>query len=174
MWQVPVGIGVGLLYSGQSPRRAVTATGLTLVGSAIVRSIGWRTAGATAWFAIRAVGAMTIQGFASAVVGGALVGTGISYVLFGKEGAKAAVDFYTDPLDIEKGKTIANIPSNIAGIMRANQAVANNAAGVPAGTRMTDAFLPGGRGNPAHSQYQEPGIVTRYREHYEAGGRVGY
>ena len=30
MWQIPVGIGVGILYSGQSPQRALIATGLTL------------------------------------------------------------------------------------------------------------------------------------------------
>jgi len=137
MWQIPVGIGVGILYSGQSPTRALTATGLTLAGSAVIRSIGWRAAGSAAWFGVRAVGAMTIQGFAGAVVAGALVGTGVSYALFGKEGAKAAVDFYTDPFDLDKAKTIAAIPSNLAAITQGNRAVANNAAGIPAGTNVS-------------------------------------
>ena len=134
MWQIPVGIGVGILYSGQSPQRALIATGLTLAGSAVIRSIGWRAAGSSAWFGVRAIGAMTIQGFAGAVVGGALVGTGVSYALFGKEGAKAAVDFYTDPFDLEKAKTIGSIPSNLAAITQGNRAAENNAAGLPSGT----------------------------------------
>jgi len=136
MWQIPVGIGVGVWYSGQSPKRAMLATGLTLTGSAIIRSIGWRAAGSAAWFGIRAVGAMSIQGFAGAVVGGALVGTAVSYALFGEEGAKAAVDFYTDPFDLDKAKTIADIPANLVAITQSNRAVENNAAGLPTGTNV--------------------------------------
>jgi len=136
MWQIPVGIGVGILYSGQSPTRALVATGLTLAGAAAIRSIGWRAAGSAAWFGVRAVGAMTIQGFAGALIGGAVVGTSVSYALFGKEGAKAAIDFYTDPFDLDKGKTIAAIPSNLAAITQGNRAVMNNAAGLPAGTNV--------------------------------------
>jgi len=143
MWQIPVGIGVGILYSGQSPSRAVTATGITLGASAIVRAIGWRTAGAVAWRGIILTGsglgrlAMVPSAYlVGAVVGGALVGTGVSYALFGKEGAKAAVDFYTDPFDLDKAKTIASIPSNLAAITQGNRAVANNAAGIPAGTNV--------------------------------------
>jgi hypothetical protein len=143
MWHIPVGIGVGILYSSQSPKRAVTATGLTLVASAIIRSIGWRTAGTVAWrgagLLVSGVGRLALvpSGYlAGAVVGGAIVGTGVSYALFGEEGAKAAVDFYTDPFDLEKGKTIASIPSNLAAITQGNRAVANNAAGLPTGTQV--------------------------------------
>ena len=100
MWQIPVGVGVGVLYSGQSPKKALTATGLTLAGTALIRAVGWKAAGQTAWFAIRAVGAMSIQGFTGAVVGGAIVGTGVSYALFGKEGAKDAVKLYTGQVNI--------------------------------------------------------------------------
>ena len=162
MWQIPVGIGVGVWYSDQSLRRAVTATGITLAASAVIRSIGWRAAGSALWTA----GMTPIAYVAGAVIGGALVGTAVSYALFGKEGAKAAVDFYTDPLDLEKGKTILAAPSNLSAIMQADRAVENNAAGLPAGTRIGDSYLPGGRGNPAHSQYQESGAVTGYREMY--------
>ena len=141
MWQIPVGIGVGILYSSQSPRRAVTATGITLAASAMLRAISWRTVVTVGWRGISVVGstagrlAMVPSGYlAGAVVGGAIVGTGISYLLFGKEGAKAAVDFYTDPFDIDKAKTIAAIPSNLNAITERNRAVANNAAGLPMGT----------------------------------------
>jgi len=143
MWQIPVGIGVGILYSGQSPKRAVTATGITLGASAIIRAIGWRTAGAVGWRGLVLTGSNLYRlsmvpslYLAGAVVAGALVGTGVSYALFGKEGAKAAVDFYTDPFDLDKAKTIASIPSNLAAITQGNRAVANNAAGVPAGTNV--------------------------------------
>lgn len=148
MWGIPVGIGIGVLYSGQSPQRAATATGLTLAGTAIVRAIGWRTAGSAAWFGIRAVGAMTIQGFTGAVIGGAIVGTGVSYALFGKEGAKDAVKLYTGQVNIFDSYygvpypsldddsylgTIAQAPSNIAESIAMNRAVEGNAAGLPVG-----------------------------------------
>ena len=134
MWQIPVGIGIGVLYSGQSPTRAATATGLTLAGTAIVRAIGWRAAGSAAWFGIRSIGAMTIQGFAGAVVGGAIVGTGVSYALFGKEGAKDAVKLYTGQVSAQEYVgTIAQAPSNIAESIAMNRAVEGNAAGLPVG-----------------------------------------
>ena len=58
------------------------------------------------------------------------------YYIFGKEGAKAAVDFYTDPFDLDKAKTVASIPSNLSAITQGNRAVANNAAGLQAGTNI--------------------------------------
>ena len=143
MWQIPIGVGVGVLYSGQPLKRALIATGLTLAGSALVRAIGWRAAGSTAWFGIQAIGAMSIQSAAAGIIGGAVVGTGVSYALFGKEGAKAAVDFYTDPFDSSKAKTIAAIPSNLAATIQANRAVMNNAAGLPTGTSVNTYTAPG-------------------------------
>lgn len=147
MWQIPVGIGVGILYSGQSPKRAVTATGITLGASAIIRAIGWRTAGTVAWRGIILTGSNLYRlsmvpslYLAGAVVGGAIVGTGVSYALFGEEGAKAAVDFYTDPFDLDKAKTIAAIPSNLAAIVQGNRAVENNAAGLPTGTQVNSTY----------------------------------
>ena len=144
MWQIPVGIGVGVWYSGQSLRRAVTATGITLAASAVIRSIGWRAAGSALWTA-----SMTPIGYvAGAVVGGAVVGTGVSYALFGEEGAKAAVDFYTDPFDLEKAKTIASIPSNLSAIVQGNRAVENNAAGLPTGTQIGSTYTAPGVNAP--------------------------
>lgn len=133
MWQLPVGIGVGVLLGGQSPQKAALLSGTTLIASAAIRAIGWRATATYGWAGLRAVGAMSMQGFAGAVIGGAIVGTVVSYGLFGKEGAKDAVDFYTNPLDLEKGKTILSIPSNLAAITQGNRAVANNAAGLPTG-----------------------------------------
>jgi len=143
MWQIPVGIGVGILFSGQSPKRALLATGLTFVGSAVIRSIGWRAAGSAAWFGVRAVGAMTIQGFAGAVVGGALVGTAVSYALFGKKGAEDAIKLYTGQVPILSVApdsylgTIAQAPGRVAASIQANRAVENNAAGLPTGTNIS-------------------------------------
>ena len=161
MWQIPVGIGVGILYSGQSPKRAVTATGITLGASAIVRAIGWRTAGAVAWRGIILTGsglgrlAMVPSAYlVGAVVGGALVGTAVSYAMFGKEGAKAAVDFYTDPFDLDKAKTIASIPSNLAAITQGNRAVANNAAGLPTGTNVSSSYTA-----PGHEEFHTTGSM---------------
>ena len=153
MWQIPVGIGVGILYSGQSPTRALTAAGLTLAGSAVIRSIGWRAVGSAAWFGVKAVGAMTIQGFTGAVVGGAIVGTAVSYALFGEEGAKAAVDFYTDPFDLDKAKTIAAIPSNLAAIVQGNRAVEYNAAGLPEGTQIGSTYTA-----PGHDKFHSDAL----------------
>lgn len=155
MWQIPVGVGVGIFYSGHSPRRAITATGITLVASAMVRAIGWRAAGTVAWrgavLTATSVGrlAMVPSGYlAGAVVGGALVGTGVSYALFGEEGAKAAVDFYTDPFDLDKAKTIASIPSNLLAITASNRAVENNAAGLPTGTNVASSYTAPGVNSP--------------------------
>jgi hypothetical protein len=171
MWQIPVGVGVGILYSGQSPKRAVTATGITLGASAIVRAIGWRTAGTVAWRGIILTGsglgrlAMVPSAYlAGAVVAGAIVGTGVSYAMFGKEGAKAAVDFYTDPFDVEKGKTIASIPSNLAAITQGNRAVLNNAASVPAGQQVRETVPPG-------LQAQHDWAVENRRRYQEQSNR---
>lgn len=135
MW-IPfaVGVGVGVLAGGHSPKRAATLSGLTLGSTAILRSISWRAAGSGALFGARALGAMTIQGFGGAVLGGALVGTGVSYLMFGEQGAKAAVDFYTDPFDKEKGKKILDIPKNVAARSSYNRAVEGNAMGIETGT----------------------------------------
>ena len=139
MWHLPVGVGVGILYSGQSPKKAVTATGITLAASAAIRAIGWRATGSAAWYGIRAGGAMSIQGFTGAVVGGALVGTAISWALFGKEGAMDAVKLYTGQVKVfslapdSYVGTIAQAPGNIAESIAANRAVEGNAAGLPTG-----------------------------------------
>jgi hypothetical protein len=140
MWYgLPVGIGVGVLLGGKSPTKALYLSGATLVGTAIVRSIGWRAAGSAAWFALQGVGAMSMQSFAGAVVGGAVVGTGVSYALFGKEGAKDAVKLYTGQVPILSLApdsylgTIAQAPARIAATTQWNRAVEGNAAGLPTG-----------------------------------------
>lgn len=161
MWQIPVGIGVGILYSGQSPRRAVTATGITLAASAVIRSIGWRAVGGATLSAGRGIWAVsTIRPPAPGptAVGyllGAVVGTGVSYALFGEAGAKAAVDFYTDPFDLDKAKTIAAIPSNLAAITQGNRAVENNAAGLPTGTNVSSSYTA-----PGHEEFHSTGSMV--------------
>ena len=139
MWQLPVGIGVGVLLGGQSPKKAAVLTGTTLVASAVIRSIGWRAAGSTAWFGVRAIGAMSIQGFVGAYVAGAVVGTSVSYALFGKEGAEDAFELYTGQVKVFSVApdsylgTIAQAPGRVRASIEANRAVEGNAAGLPTG-----------------------------------------
>ena len=136
MWiQLASGIAVGAAF-GRTPTESALITGATIGTAAAIRRIGiMRVAQGSLTMLGRL--AMVPSGYlAGAIVGGAIVGTGISYALFGKEGAKAAVDFYTDPFDLDKAKTVASIPSNLSAITQGNRAVANNAAGLQAGTNI--------------------------------------
>jgi len=134
MWlQIGSGVAVGALV-GRSPTQSAIITGATIGTAAAVRRLGIARIASAGWFGVRAIGAMTIQGFVAGVVGGALVGTAVSYVMFGKEGAKAAVDFYTDPFDIEKAKKVRDIPKNIQAQSAINRAVENNALNIRTGT----------------------------------------
>ena len=168
MWiQLASGIAVGALF-GRTPTQSAIITGATIGTSTVIRRLGVMRVAQAGWFGIRALGAMTIQGFAAAVVGGALVGTGVSYLLFGKEGAKAAVDFYTDPFDVEKGKTILKAPGRVAARIQANRAVANNAAGLPTGQSIYGSHLTrtaAGAGIPIN-EYRSYGHALR---EYELG-----
>ena len=169
MWvTLAAGVLVGSTV-GRTPFESATLTGATIGTAALIRRLTWagvtRTAVGVASGAHRFL-CLTGYQLGGAVIGGAIVGTGVSYALFGKEGAMDAIDFYSNPLDVKKGKTILAAPANLAAIMKANIAVENNAAGLPAGTRVGDAYLAGGRGNPAHSDYQESGAVTAYRQMY--------
>ena len=162
MWiSIASGVGIGALV-GRNPIESAVLTGATIGTAAYVRGGGLARIASLGHRVLMLTGYQLI----GAVVAGAIVGTGISYIFFGKEGAKAAVDFYTNPFELKKWETIAKAPANLSAIMQADQAVENNAAGLPAGTRVGDSYLAGGRGNPAHSQYQESGAVTGYREMY--------
>ena len=139
MWiAFPVGVGVGVIAGGRSPTEAVALTGLT-AGITFALSRGGLT---YAWWGIRAVAGMTIQGFAGAYVGGALVGTSLAYLLFGKEGAKDAAKLYTGQVKVFSVApdsylgTIAQAPGRVAASIAANRAVANNAAGLQTGTNL--------------------------------------
>lgn len=134
MWiAFPVGVGVGVIAGGRTPTEAVALTGLTAGITFAISRGGLQSA----WFAVRAVAGMSIQGFAGAYVGGALVGTGVSYLLFGKEGAKAAAELYTGQVTpSEYLGTIAKAPGRVAASIAANRAVEGNAAGLPAGTNI--------------------------------------
>jgi hypothetical protein len=140
MWiAFPVGVGVGVIAGGRTPTEAVALTGLT-AGITFAISRGGLTA---TWAAIQAVGGMSLFGFGGAVLGGAIVGTSLSYLLFGKEGAKAAARLYTGQVKVFSVApdsylgTIAQAPGRVAASIAANRAVANNAAGLPTGTNLS-------------------------------------
>lgn len=138
MWiAFPVGVGVGVVAGGKSPGEAVVLTGLT-AGISFAISRGGLT---TTWAAIQAIGGMTIQGLVGAYIGGALVGTSLSYLLFGEKGAKDAFKLYTGQVKIFSLApdsylgTIGQVPGRVAASIEANRSVANNAAGLPTGTQ---------------------------------------
>ena len=172
MWiQLASGVAVGALF-GRTPAESAIITGATIGTAAAIRRIGIMR---VAQGSLAGLGrlAMVPSGYlAGAVVGGAIVGTGISYALFGKEGAKAAVDFYTNPLDIEKGKTLLAVPSNLAAITQGNRAVANNAAGLPTGTNVASIELQEQRGDvmSGDSWYTTPDSGTQGSWYSTPGG----
>ena len=168
MWiAFPVGVGVGVIAGGRTPTEAVALTGLTAgITFAIARG-GLQSA----WFAVRAVAGMSIQGLGAAYVGGALVGTGVSYLLFGSEGAKDAAKLYTGQVKVFSVApdsylgTIGQAPGRIAASIAANRAVANNAAGLPSGTNIaTEAYL-----EPRRAEMQpdrtHPGFTSGWWQH---------
>ena len=136
MW---VTLGAGVLVGstvGRTPFESAVLTGATIGTAALIRRLTWagvlRT-GAYAATAAHLTLSLTGYQLGGALIGGAIVGTGVSYALFGKEGAMDAIDFYTNPFDLEKGKTILAAPSNLAALIASNRAVANNAAGLMTG-----------------------------------------
>jgi len=150
MWLIPFVVGVGFgkitgktwgasaLYSG-----AVTWTVVQVRRGAFLRI------GSMAHRVLSLTGYQVLAGIAI----GAAVGTGTSQLLFGPEGRKAAIDFYTDPFDIEKGKTILKAPARAAAIIQGNRAVANNAAGLPTGTNIGTLAYPRGAASQPSQAY---------------------
>ena len=143
MWYAfPIGVGVGVLLEGQSVKRSLT---LALISSGLSYAISRGGIG-SAWFALQAVGNITLSQAAGAYVGGAVVGTGVSYLLFGEKGAKDAIEFYSNPITapVKLTRELSQVPSRLAAITQGNRAVANNAAGLPTGTNV--AAKPTGQG----------------------------
>jgi outer membrane lipoprotein SlyB len=109
--------------------------------------------------------------FAVGYVAGAIVGTGVSYALFGEEGAQDAIDLYTGQVpvfSISEGsllETISDIPGYIQARNESNRAVPGNAAGIPGGTELDPTT-----GQPR----QVSATVQRYIDMYESGQYIGY
>lgn len=137
----PIGIGVGIWLEGQSVKRSFT---LAAVGSGITFIIN-RGGLRLAWGAGTAVAFTPLVYIAGAYVGGSLIGTGISYALFGKEGARDAITFYGNPVTApgKLAEALVAAPAKIQAITLANRAVENNAAGVRAGQQVRATVAPG-------------------------------
>lgn len=139
MW---ITIGAGMIVGstvGRTPVQSAILTGATIGTASLIRRITWagvQRTGLTLLTGAHRFLLLTGYQLGGAVIGGAIVGTGVSYLLFGEKGAKDAIDFYTNPLDIEKGKTLLKVPERLAAITASNRAVENNAAGLPTGTNV--------------------------------------
>jgi hypothetical protein len=109
-----------------------------------------------------------IASVAAGAAAGVIVGTGVSYAMFGKDGAEAAVEFYTEPSQwVERLATIGDIPELLREQNEAWQAVPGNAAGISAGTQIDPVT-----GLP--EERQMTGTVLRYYESYQAGQDIRY
>jgi hypothetical protein len=131
-WFVPLAVGFALSKAGGKTDAAAlgySGTGVWTVSKVRAGAIG------SLWAATVAVGNITASNLLGAYVAGAAVGTGVSYALFGKEGAKDALDFYApggaDVTDLVTD--LYKAPGRIAAITEGNRAVANNAAGMITG-----------------------------------------
>ena len=118
---------------------------LGMVGKGIVRTGGFiaprlwtasnfiRFGSATASVGLGTLTAAAAGGAAAGVI----VGTGVSYAMFGKDGAEAAIEFYTEPSQwANRLAEIGDIPELLREQNAAWQAVPGNAAGLPAGTQI--------------------------------------
>lgn len=139
LWLMPIGFGVGTLFG--------KATGKTWIASATYAgAVTWTTnqvyglaigrAGAAGrlYTAGQVVLTMTVGQLLAGVALGVAGGIGTSQLLFGDEGRKDAVDFYTGKVSAPKYvETLSKAPSRVKAIVAANRAVENNAAGLPTG-----------------------------------------
>lgn len=136
---MPIGFAVGTLFG--------KATGKTWTSSvAYAGAVTWTTnqvyglaigrAGALGRLATagNVVLNMTVGNVLAGVLLGVAGGIGTSQVLFGDEGRKDAVRFYTGKVSPALyAETLSKAPGRIKAITIANRAVENNAAGLPTG-----------------------------------------
>ena len=154
---IPLLVGWGLAKAGGKTNEA--ALGYSAAGVWTTRKIQAGAIGSL-WLAAQAVGGMTVGGLIGAYVGGAAVGTGVSGLLFGKEGAKKALDFYA-PGGADMGDLYTELkkaPERVAAIVEGNRAVAGNAAGIITGQSILTPdgmFSMTSQYNPAEGEYQK-------------------
>jgi len=167
---IPFLVGVGLAKTGGKTTEAAmlySGAGVYLSNTITAGKIG------RLYAAMVAVGSITVAQLLAAYAAGVAGGIGVSYLLFGKDGAKAAVDFYApggaDLTDL--GKELAKAPERIANIVEGNRAVPSNAAGlIPGQSILTekDHFSMTSRYNPAEGEHartfqdHDPIFGTRY------------
>jgi hypothetical protein len=174
------GVGYGVTQNEIGAAAGITAgyasrnVTLGMVGRGIVRTGGfiaprlWTASNFIRFGtpAMHASGtAMGLGTFAAAVAAGAaigvIVGTGVSYAMFGKEGRDAAIEFYTEPSQWgERLSQIGDIPELLREQNAAWQAVPGNAAGIATGTQIDPVT-----GLPEERTHT--GIVQRYLEWHD-------
>lgn len=154
---IPFAVGVGLAKAGGKTTEAAmlySGAGVYLSNVITAGRIG------SLYTALVAVGSITVGQLLAAYAAGVAGGIGVSYLLFGKEGAKAAVDFYA-PGGADMGDLATELvkaPERIANIVEGNRAVPNNAAGLIEGQSILTAagnFSMTSRYNPAEGEYKK-------------------
>ena len=152
---VPLLVGFGLAKAGG--KTDVAAATYAGAGIWLTRTIQAGAVGRL-WFAAQAVGSMTVWQLAAGYGAGVAGGIALSGLLFGKEGAEAAVDFYApggaDTADLFT--ELAKSPTRIASIVEGNRAVAGNAAGMLTGQSILTPdgyFSMTSQYNPAEGEY---------------------
>ena len=160
LW-VPLALAVGTLYgkaTGKTWTAAAFSAGAPIWITSQLYSLGlyaWTggaagSAGALGrlTWAAQAVWGMHVGGFLTAVGLGVAGGIGTSQLLFGDEGRKDAIAFYTGKVSPGLwADTLAKSPGRVKAIIAGNRAVANNAAGLPTGTQVGSTYTaPGNEG----------------------------
>lgn len=166
----PLLVGYTLAKAGGKTNEAAMA--YSAVGVWTTRKLQAGAIGSL-WLAARAVGGLSVQGLLAGYIGGAVVGTAISGLMFGKEGAKKAIDFYA-PGGADMGDLYSEMvkaPGRVANIVEGNRAVVGNAAGMIPGQSIltpTGQFSMTSQYNPAEGEYKktfqdhDPIYGTRY------------
>ena len=131
MYLIPFVVGVGFgRVRGQTLTTSILSSGAVVWTSAQIRQ------GALKRVAMMGHRVMSLSAYniTAGIALGVAGGIATSQLLFGDEGRKDAIDFYTGGVSVADYATaLAKAPERIYQSIEANRAVANNAAGIPEG-----------------------------------------
>lgn len=147
MYLIPFAVGVGFQrLRGQTLTTSILGSGAVVWTSAQIRKGAFQRV-AMMGHRVMSLSAYHITaGIALGVVGGIAT----SQVLFGDEGRKDAIDFYTGGVSAtDYASALAKAPQRIAESIAANRAVAGNAAGLPTGMPIDASGNPRGFNSPS-------------------------